>query len=112
MNQQQQVTGDGNISGQSLTINDVGGQISGSGGGLSNYLFMGYGTAQSIKFYTWTGSDGIPVGRVVATEFVDSNGYSLEKSKTALQAIKTAALDPATDLAGLKAAIVAALADH
>ena len=111
-NKRFQVTGDGNISGQSLTINDVGGQISGSGGGLSNYLFMGYGTAQSIKFYTWTGSDGIPAGRVVATEFVDSNGYSLEKSKTALQAIKTAALDPATDLAGLKAAIVAALADH
>ena len=52
------------------------------------------------------------------TQFSLADGSTLDakdaitKAKDALTAIKTAALDPATDLAGLKAAIVAALADH
>ena len=51
-------------------------------------------------------------------QFINADGSTLDakdaitKAKDALTAIKTAALDPATDLAGLKAAIVAALADH
>ena len=96
----------------SINFTNVNGQITGAGGAASNYLFMGTGDAQSIRFYTGAGSSGSAVGTIEAAAFVDYNGYSLEKSKTALQAIKTAALDSNTDLAGLKAAIVAALADH
>ena len=52
------------------------------------------------------------------TQFSLADGSTLDakdaiiKAKDALQAIKAAALDNSTDLAGLKAAIVAALADH
>ena len=87
--------------------------VSGTAGTATEIdLGMYSDTADCLNFAT-NGAKRLTIDSSGGATFT-ANVYApnLNQYSAALSAIKTAALDNSTDLAGLKAAIVAALANH